>query len=377
MPSTMGTALKLTLFGQSHSEAVGCVVEGLPSGFVVDREELSRFMARRAPGQGVWTTPRKEADEPRIVGGLNPLGATCGAPLAVVIENTNTRSHDYDNLMAVPRPGHADFTAWSKWHGNQDVPGGGHFSARLTAPLCAAGGIALQMLASKGVRVRAHLCQVGSALDERFDALDNSPAAQAHLAAQMEAVGATSVLPTVDPAASEAMLAQIDAARRDLDSVGGAIECVATGLPAGIGSPMFDGMENTIARAAFGIPAVKAIEFGRGFEVAGLLGHENNDPYQVRAGSCVPTTNNAGGILGGITSGAPLLFRLAVKPTSSIARPQQSVELTTMQPAELQVHGRHDPCVVPRAVPVVEAVCALAILDSWLAWPPEGQPFEL
>lgn len=377
MPSTMGTALKVTLFGQSHSEAVGCVVEGLPSGFVVDRDELQRFMARRAPGQGTWTTPRKEADEPRIVGGLNPLGATCGAPLAVVIENTNTRSHDYDNLMAVPRPGHADFTAWAKWHGNQDVPGGGHFSARLTAPLCAAGGVALQMLASKGVRVRAHISQVGQAFDERFDTRDNSPEAQAHLTAQTDAVGAASVLPTIDPAASEAMLSQIDAARRDLDSVGGAIECVATGLPAGIGSPMFDGMENTIARAAFGIPAVKGIEFGRGFEVAGLLGHEDNDPYEVREGSCVPTTNNAGGILGGITSGAPLLFRIAIKPTSSIARSQESVDLTKMEPARLQVHGRHDPCVVPRAVPVVEAVCALAILDSWLAWPPEGQAFEL
>ena len=377
MPSTFGTALKVTVFGQSHSEAIGCVVEGFPSGFAVNMDDLNAFMARRAPGQGSWTTPRKETDVPHIVGGLNPLGATCGAPFAAVIQNTNRHSADYDNVLAVPRPGHADFTAWAKWHGNQDVPGGGHFSGRLTAPLCAAGGVALQMLAAKGVRVCAHLSQIGTARDQGFDALDNTPEGRSRLAAHMDAVGRDSVLATIDPAASEAMLAQIDAARRSLDSVGGAIECVATGLPAGVGSPMFDGMENTIARAAFGIPAVKAIEFGRGFQVAGLLGSQNNDPYQVRDGACTPVSNSSGGILGGITTGAPLLFRLAIKPTPSISRPQQSVDLATMTPAPLQVHGRHDPCVVTRAVPVVEAVCALCILDSWLAWPPEGQPFQL
>lgn len=373
MPSTFGSALRVTVFGQSHSQAVGCVVEGLPSGHVVDMEALRRFMARRAPGQGPWTTPRKEADLPRIVSGLNPKGATCGAPLAVVIENTNTRSRDYDNLMAVPRPGHADYTAWAKWHGNQDVPGGGHFSGRLTAPLCAAGGIALQMLAERGVRVGAHLLSVADVRDEPLCALDNAPASQVRLQGQLDALADGRTFPTIDDAAGKAMLDAIDDARRELDSVGGVVECVATGMPAGVGSPMFDGIENLVARAAFGVPAVKGVEFGRGFEAARLRGSEDNDPYRMVDGSVTPVTNNAGGALGGITTGAPVLFRMALKPTSSISRPQESVDLTSGSDATLEVHGRHDPCVATRAVPVAEAICALALLDALLSFPPEPE----
>ncbi len=373
MPSTFGNALRVTVFGQSHSQAVGCVVEGLPSGHVVDMEALGRFMARRAPGQGPWTTPRKEADLPRIVSGLNPRGATCGAPLAIVIENTNTRSRDYDNLMAVPRPGHADYTAWAKWHGNQDVPGGGHFSGRLTAPLCAAGGIALQMLAERGVRVGAHLLSVADVRDEPLCALDNAPASQVRLQGQLDALTDGRTFPTIDAEAGKAMLATIDDARRELDSVGGVVECVATGMPAGVGSPMFDGIENLIARAAFGVPAVKGVEFGRGFEAARLRGSEDNDPYRMVDGTVTPVTNNAGGALGGITTGAPVLFRMALKPTSSISRPQESVDLTSGSDATLEVHGRHDPCVATRAVPVAEAICALSLLDALLSFPPEPE----
>lgn len=373
MPSTFGNALRVTVFGQSHSQAVGCVVEGLPSGHVVDMEALGRFMARRAPGQGPWTTPRKEADLPRIVSGLNPRGATCGAPLAIVIENTNTRSRDYDNLMAVPRPGHADYTAWAKWHGNQDVPGGGHFSGRLTAPLCAAGGIALQMLAERGVRVGAHLLSVADVRDEPLCALDNAPASQVRLQGQLDALTDGRTFPTIDAEAGKAMLAAIDDARRELDSVGGVVECVATGMPAGVGSPMFDGIENLIARAAFGVPAVKGVEFGRGFEAARLRGSEDNDPYRMVDGTVTPVTNNAGGALGGITTGAPVLFRMALKPTSSISRPQESVDLTSGSDATLEVHSRHDPCVATRAVPVAEAICALALLDALLSFPPEPE----
>ena len=373
MPSTFGNALRVTVFGQSHSQAVGCVVEGLPSGHVVDMEALGRFMARRAPGQGPWTTPRKEADLPRIVSGLNPRGATCGAPLAIVIENTNTRSRDSDNLMAVPRPGHADYTAWTKWHGNQDVPGGGHFSGRLTAPLCAAGGIALQMLAERGVRVGAHLLSVADVRDEPLCALDNAPASQVRLQGQLDALTDGRTFPTIDAEAGKAMLAAIDDARRELDSVGGVVECVATGMPAGVGSPMFDGIENLIARAAFGVPAVKGVEFGRGFEAARLRGSEDNDPYRMVDGTVTPVTNNAGGALGGITTGAPVLFRMALKPTSSISRPQESVDLTSGSDATLEVHGRHDPCVATRAVPVAEAICALALLDALLSFPPEPE----
>jgi chorismate synthase len=375
MPSTFGNALRVTVFGQSHSEAIGCVVEGLPSGFAIDRERLSAFMARRAPGQGSWSTPRREADEPEFVSGINHDGRTCGAPLAAVIRNTNTRSRDYDNLLSVPRPGHADFTAWEKWHGNQDVPGGGHFSGRLTAPLCVAGGIAIQMLKTRGVRVRAHLLRVAGVEDEPFRAGLRTDAEL--LSQQIDALEERDGLPTIDPDAGERMLDAIDAARRDLDSVGGVVECVACGLPAGMGSPMFDGIENLVARAAFGIPAVKGIEFGSGFAAADVRGSENNDPFDATPDGPAPRTNNAGGILGGITTGAPILFRMAVKPTSSISRPQDSVNLATGKPEVLEVHGRHDPCIAPRAVPVAEAVCALSLLDAWLSFPPEGEQFTL
>lgn len=370
MASSFGSALRVSIFGQSHSPAIGCVVEGLPAGFVPDLDELRSFMARRAPGQASWTTPRKEADFPNIISGLNQRGETCGAPLAVIIENTNTRSGDYDSVLSVPRPGHADFTAQAKWHGHQDVPGGGHFSGRLTAPLCAAGGVALQLLASRGVRIGAHLSQVGSVHDESFSALRTDEGARQELAAQLDALSDGRAFPTISRTAGEEMIAEIDAARQARDSVGGAIECVACGMPAGIGGPLFDGVESAIARIAFGIPAVKALEFGAGSAVAGLRGSENNDPFGIRDGQAQPLKNNAGGNLGGITTGAPLVFRLAIKPTPSIARPQASVDVRTMSEEELSLRGRHDPCIAPRAVPVAEALMALALLDCWLASPP-------
>ena len=371
MPSTIGNALRVTVFGQSHSQGVGCVMEGLPSGLRVDLDRLGAFMERRAPGNAPWTTPRKEADVPRILSGLNPDGRTCGAPLAAVIENTNTRSQDYGNIMGVPRPGHADFTAWAKWHGNQDIPGGGHFSGRLTGPLCIAGGICLQWLEAQGVRVAAHVAECAGIADEPFCALDNSREANALLASQMDALADGRDFPAISEEAAAAMTDAIMAAKAGADSVGGIIECVACGLPAGVGSPMFDGLENVIARAVFGIPSVKGIEFGRGFEAARLRGSQNNDPYEVRDGACVPRTNNAGGILGGISTGAPLQFRCALKPISSIGIEQDSVDLERMEPARLKVRGRHDATALTRAVPVVEAVCALTLTDSMLSWPAE------
>ena len=371
MPSTLGSALRVTVFGQSHSPAVGCVIEGLPSGMRVDLDALAAFVARRAPGSDPWGTPRREPDAPRIVSGLNPRGETCGAPLAAVIENTNTRSRDYDNLLDVPRPGHADFAAWAKWHGAQDVPGGGHFSGRLTAPLCVAGGIALQWLEHQGITVRAHVAELAGIEDEPFSALDNSPEANAALADQMAALVDGRRVPAIDDDAGARMVEAVLDARAHKDTLGGIVECVATGLPAGAGSPMFDGVENVLARDLFGIPSVKGVEFGRGFAAARLRGTQNNDPYEVRDGSCAPRTNNAGGILGGITTGAPLLVRCAFKPISSIMVDQDSVDLQTMKPATLRVHGRHDTTAVLRAVPVVEAVCALGLADILLAWPAE------
>ena len=349
MPSSFGTALRVSVFGQSHSPAVGCVVEGLPAGMPVDQGALAAFVARRAPGNDPWGTPRKEPDAVRIVSGLNARGETCGAPLAALIENTNTRSQDYANIESVPRPGHADFTAWAKWHGAEDVPGGGHFSGRLTGPLCVAGGLALQWLATQDVRVGAHVAEVAGVADEPLDALADGRR-----------------MPALDPEAGERMVQAVMAAREARDTVGGIVECAATGMPAGAGSPMFDGIENVMARALFGIPSVKGVEFGRGFAAARLTGTQDNDPYEVRDGQCVPVSNNAGGILGGITTGAPLVWRMAVKPTASIAREQESVDLVAGTDAPLAVRGRHDPCIVPRAVPVAEAACALALLDALL-----------
>ncbi len=370
MASSFGTTLRVTIFGQSHSPAIGCVIEGLPFGFTPNLDDLRAFMARRAPGQASWATPRKEADLPRILSGLNQRGETCGAPLAIVIENTNTRSGDYDDVLRIPRPGHADFTAQAKWHGHQDVPGGGHFSGRLTAPLCAAGGIALQMLAARDVRIGAHLAQVGDIYDEPFVARQTDAESQVALRAQLDSLADGRAFPTISMRAGEQMIEQIAAARTEQDSLGGAIECVACGMPAGIGSPLFDGIESAIARIAFGIPAVKALEFGAGFAVAGLRGSDNNDPYGVHKGTVTPLKNDAGGNLGGITTGAPIVFRLAIKPTPSIARTQASVDLSTMQEAELALRGRHDPCIAPRAVPIAEALMALALLDCWLTSPP-------
>ena len=369
MPSSFGNTLRVTVFGQSHSAGVGCVVEGLPSGIAVDQERLTRFMARRAPGNAPWTTPRKEKDAVRILSGLNPDGRTCGAPLAAVIENTNTRSQDYGNIMGIPRPGHADFAAWAKWHGEQDIPGGGHFSGRLTGPLCIAGGICLQWLEEQGIRIAAHVDECVGVADEHFAALDNSPAASERLRAQMDALADGREFPAIDENAAERMTEAIMAARAQKDSVGGVIECVACGRPAGVGSPMFDGLENTIAYAVFGIPSVKGIEFGAGFSAATMRGSQNNDPYEVREGACVPVTNNAGGILGGISTGAPLHFRCALKPISSIGIEQDSVDLERMEPAKLTVRGRHDATAVTRAVPVVEAVAACAVADALLSWP--------
>lgn len=373
MASSFGTTLRVTVFGQSHSAAIGCVIEGIPAGHALDLDELQRFLDRRAPGRGPWATARSEADRPSILSGLNRDGITCGTPLAAVIENTDVRSKDYVELTRIPRPGHADWTAQEKWHGAQDVAGGGHFSGRLTAPLCIAGGIAKQLLLERGVRVGAHLYEVAGEPDEPFAALDMDPDSQDLLMSQLMTLEDGRDFPVIDPAASAAMQGEIAAAHANGDSVGGIVECVACGLPAGIGGPMFDGVESTIARAVFGIPAVKGLEFGVGFSAAALYGSEDNDPYELRDGKVVVAKNDAGGNLGGITTGAPLLFRMAVKPTPSISMEQESVDLVTMAPAKLRVKGRHDPCIAPRAVPVAEAVMALAILDSWLTFPPDGE----
>lgn len=358
MASSVGHSVRLSIFGQSHSEAIGCVVEGLPAGISVDLDELQAFLARRAPGRSDTSTARREPDRPRILSGLVD-GHTCGAPLSAIIENTNTRSQDYEGLRRVPRPGHADYAAYVRYGNHHDVAGGGHFSGRLTAPLCIAGGIALQALEQAlGIRVVAHIAQLGPECicDEHLNDMTLDPS-------QVEAIGAN-VLPCISTGAARAMHEAVLAAKSKLDSVGGVIECVAYGMPAGVGDPMFDGLENRIARIAYGIPAVKGVEFGAGFGTAALLGSQNNDPYRIEDERVVCEKNDAGGILGGISTGMPIVWRAAVKPTPSIGKRQDSVDLGSTSDADLVVHGRHDPCIVPRAVPVVEAACALALLDA-------------
>ena len=345
-----GEVLELSIFGQSHSPAIGMSLSGLPAGFAIDMDELSAFLRRRAPGQNAWSTPRKEADAPEFLSGL--VGnVTCGAPLSAIIRNTNTRSQDYSNLVDVPRPGHADYTAQVKFGGFQDVAGGGHFSGRLTAPLCIAGGICKQLLHEKGIEVMARIDAIAGIRDTaEFDA----PVAQKDF-------------PATSDEAAEKMKAAIAQARAEEDSVGGIIQCRMLGVPAGLGEPMFGGLENRISQLVFAIPAVKGIEFGLGFEAAKLRGSENNDAYHMENGSVVTETNHCGGILGGISNGMPIVFRAAVKPTPSIGKPQDSVRLSEKQNEVLHIHGRHDPCIVPRAVPCMEAAAAIAIFDALAA----------
>ena len=350
MSSTYGENLKLSIFGQSHGPAIGMTLDGIPAGLSVDAEKLQTFLNRRAPGQNDWSTPRKEEDRPEFLGGILD-GCTCGAPIAAVIYNKNTRSGDYENLKSCPRPGHADYTAQVKYGGFQDAAGGGHFSGRLTAPLCIAGGLCKQWLSQLGIEIGAHISMIGNIEDSRFDVLDP------------DLSGVHTDFPVLDPIQGKQMQEAIADARRNGDSVGGIIECAITGLPAGIGEPMFGGLESRISQIVYGIPAVKGIEFGLGFAVAGHPGSYCNDAFIVKEDQVRTATNRCGGILGGITNGMPVLFRVAVKPTPSIARPQETLDLSTAGQALLEIKGRHDPCIVPRAVPVVEAAAAIAIYD--------------
>lgn len=329
MGNSFGNIYKFTIFGQSHAPAIGVTIEGLPAGEKIDMDALGEFLARRAPG-GKYSTARKEADVPEFISGFNPDGASCGSPITAIIRNTDTRSGDYSKLENIPRPGHADYAAMVKYGPGRDFAGGGQFSGRLTAPLCIAGGIAGQMLEKLGIKISARIVSIGGETEEK------------------------------------AMFELIDAVRREGDSVGGIIECVAEGVPAGIGEPMFGGLENRIAQAVFAIPAVKGIEFGAGMAVASMRGSENNDEFYMDGESVKTRRNKHGGILGGISSGMPIVFRAAVKPTPSIAREQMSVDMSKGENVRFSVHGRHDPCIVPRALPCMEAAMAVAIYDAYL-----------
>lgn len=357
MASIFGDRLRVSIFGESHGTAIGMTMDGLPAGEPISETLLQTFMGRRRGGQNAFSTPRAEADIPEILSGLYQEKTT-GSPLCAVIRNANTRSGDYAALADHPRPSHADYTAYLKWHGLADMRGGGHFSGRLTAPLCAAGGIALQVLAHHGIYVGAHLASIGTVQDTRFPMLPT---------ATLFTEIAEKSFPVISDAAGAAMQEQILAARAEADSIGGTIECAAIGFPAGLGDPMFDGLENRLAQVLFGIPAVKGLEFGDGFALSTMRGSQANDPFYIDENNAIATkTNHSGGIQGGITNGMPLRLRIALKPTPSIGTPQQTISLAEHTETTLKIGGRHDPCIAQRAVPVVEAAVACVLLDLLL-----------
>lgn len=354
MSSVTGNKIRLSVFGESHGKAIGCVIDSLPAGLKLDLDKIKTDMQRRAPGRNRQSTARLEGDDFEIVSGLLN-GETTGAPLAMYIKNTNTRSADYENLALVPRPSHSDYPAYVKFSGKNDTAGGGHFSGRLTAPMVFAGAVAKQWLAERGISLGAHIAEIAGVKDRMFDKNDIDPALLSRLGQSSFSV--------IDEAAGEKMRAEIESARLAGDSVGGVIECAVAGMPAGVGANLFDTVESRLSSALFAVPAVKAVQFGAGFGFSAMRGSEANDGYRVKDGKVVTTSNNNGGILGGITTGAPVVFSVAIKPTPSISIPQESVNLKTMQNETLAVKGRHDPCIVQRAVPVIEAAAAFTMFD--------------
>ena len=349
-----GNKLKIQINGESHTPEITATLAGFPKGLEIDMPSLMRFMKRRASG-GVGTTPRREPDIPEFSAGVEN-GITTGEDIVITVKNTNVRPADYNNVRDVPRPGHADYTSYIK---DGTIPsGGGRFSGRMTVLLCAAGGIAIQLLRQRGVYIGAHAESVGGVLDERFD--------PCRVTCEEFSAIDEKAFPVIDDAAGERMKEAIKKALAEKDSVGGVVECAVAGFPKGIGNELFYGIEGRLSSAMFAIPAVKGVEFGIGFAAADIRGSENNDAFRTDGREVYTETNNCGGILGGISDGMPIIFRVAVKPTPSIGKVQKSVSLSRMENTEIEIKGRHDACIVPRAVPVVQAAAALALLDLLL-----------
>ncbi|MCL2013609.1 MAG: chorismate synthase [Oscillospiraceae bacterium] len=372
MSSIFTGSISISLFGESHGKAIGVVIDNLPPGEELDMDRIRSFMARRAPRPSgpdpaaAASTSRKEPDEPNILSGVFD-GRTTGTPLACIIENVGNHSGDYRDLKHTPRPGHADYSGSLRYKGYNDFRGGGHFSGRLTAPLTFAGAVAAQILERRGIFCGAHIYSIGGIKDKAWDFTDIKKEDLLALRGKKLAV--------INDAAGKKMMDAVKSAKADGDSLGGITECCVTGLPAGIGSPIFGGLENIISGLVFGIPAVKGLEFGAGFAVADMTGSECNDEMyyentEQRTDMRNPAikiqsrTNNNGGILGGISTGDPIIFRVAVKPTPSISKPQNTVNLRAMENTELSVTGRHDACIVPRVVPVIEAAANIAVLSA-------------
>lgn len=362
MGSTWGDHVKISVFGESHGPGIGVVIDGLPAGFPIDENEIERFMARRAPGRTPWSTSRRESDRPEFISGLY-RGKTTGTPLCGLIRNTDQRSTDYDAIKMKPRPGHADLTGHIRYRGYQDARGGGHFSGRLTAPLVFAGAICSQVIRERQVHSSAHILDIAEIKDSSFDPMTSDESLYRTLSDK--------VFPVIDDEAGQTMVQAVMAAAEAGDSVGGIIEGIVTGLPAGLGNPMFGGIESRLSSLLFGIPAIKGVAFGSGFQTAHMYGSEHNDPMRQEGKSIRYLSNHNGGVLGGISTGLPVVFQVVVKPTPSIAKEQQTVNLETQVNERLQIKGRHDPCIVPRAVPVIEAAASIFALDLLLdqgAW---------
>ena len=357
MLNQYGQNLSLSIFGGSHDVEIGMRLSGFPAGLAVDTEALLALMARRAPGNTPFGTARKEADTPIFLQGLAD-GITTGEEIVAVIRNENVRSSDYSFVYDTPRPGHADYAALMKYGKEVDLRGGGHFSGRLTAPLCIAGALCMQYLAARGIFIGAHIASVGKVNDRKFDPVSVDNAIFSHLKGMS--------FPVLDADAGEKMQAEILAAKEARDSVGGTVECAVIGLPVGLGEHMFCGVEGRISALLFSVPAVKGVEFGAGFAASAWRGSENNDAFVTDGRRVTTRTNHSGGILGGMTNGMPIVFRAGFKPTPSIAREQQTVSLSRMENTTLSITGRHDPCIVSRAVPVVEAAAAVAVMDLLL-----------
>ncbi len=366
MTNTYGMNLKLTVFGGSHDPEIGMTLEGFPAGVQLPEETLLAFMARRAPGKGPWTTPRKESDIPVFTSGVQEMRdhdgkriyISDGTLMRAVIYNQNQHSGDYASLADIPRPSHADYPARVKFGPTVDLRGGGKYSGRLTAPLCIAGAFCLSYLSAQGISVGAHILAIGSVKDPSFDRVHITPDA-------LKEPG-TRAFPVVDPIAGEAMRGEIECARLAADSIGGSVECAVIGLPIGVGDHPFMGMEGRLSAMLFSIPAVKAVAFGDGFDFVTGYGSTHNDAYTVDESDSeriVTASNHCGGIVGGMSTGMPVVFSVAFKPTPSIGSEQASVALSKRENVPLVIKGRHDPCIVPRAVPVVEAAAAIALVD--------------
>lgn len=354
MSGVWGSNVKISIFGESHGNAIGINIDGLPSGFEIDMEKVRIEMERRAPGKNELSTARKEADLPEILSGFFQ-GKTTGTPLCAIIRNSDTRSKDYSKTKDFMRPGHADYTGYERYNGFNDYRGGGHFSGRITAPLVFAGAICKQILEDKGIFIGAHISSIKDIKDEVFNSVNISKEELESLR-NME-------LPLINKSLEDKIRHTIMQAKYDGNSVGGTIECAVIGIDSGVGNPFFDSVESTLAHLMFSIPAIKGIEFGKGFDITKLYGSEANDEYYYDGDLVKTKTNNNGGVLGGISNGMPILFKVAVKPTASILKEQNTIDIKEKIDTKFRIEGRHDPCIVQRALPVVEAVTAIGILD--------------